>query len=97
MMTIETGGKEMDQKTWQSLTETEKAKVRDLSGLSWQLIGLEDYRVEVETAYGETRRFIVGKSTGWKPCHLEIARRNSSGGPAAEKEYKRVTVLYYAR
>jgi hypothetical protein len=46
------------------------------------LIGLEGWRVEVLDAYGERRRFIVGKSTGWMPCHLEIARRNSSGGGA---------------
>lgn len=47
-----------------------------------QLIGLEGHRVEVLDCYGERRRFIVGKSTGWMPCHLEISRRNSSGGPA---------------
>ena len=50
--------------------------------LTPQLIGLERKRVEVVDAYGDTRRFIVGKSTGWMPCHLEIARRNSSGGGA---------------
>jgi hypothetical protein len=48
--------------------------------LTPQLIGLEGKRVEVVDAYGDTRRFIVGKSTGWMPIHLEIARRNSSGG-----------------
>jgi len=32
--------------------------------------------------HGERRRFRVGKSTGWMPCHLEIARCNSTGGPA---------------
>ena len=47
-----------------------------------QLIGLEGKRVEV-THNGEKRRFIVGKSTGWMPCHLEIANRASSGGGAA--------------
>lgn len=26
---------------------------------------------------------IVGKSSGWLPCHLAIARRNCHGGPAA--------------
>ena len=45
--------------------------------LTPQLIGLE-----VVDRYGERRRFNVGKSTGWMPCHLEIARCNSSGGPA---------------
>lgn len=47
-----------------------------------QLVGLENKRVEVVDKYGERRRFYVGKSTGFIPCHLEIARRNSSGGPA---------------
>lgn len=50
--------------------------------LTPQLIGLENKRVEVVDCYGETRRFYVGKSTGFIPCHLEISRRNSHGGPA---------------
>ncbi len=50
--------------------------------LTPQLIGLEGKRVEVVDRYGERRRFQVGKSTGWMPCHLEIARRDSKGGPA---------------
>lgn len=48
--------------------------------LTPQLIGLEGKRVEVVDSYGETRRFQVGKSTGWLPIHLEIARRTSHGG-----------------
>lgn len=44
-----------------------------------ELIGLEGKRIEVERD-GERVRFIVGKSTGWAPIHLEIERRNSSGG-----------------
>lgn len=47
------------------------------------LIGLEGHRVEVRTPDGESRRFIVGKSTGWSPIHLEIANRASHGGMAA--------------
>ena len=50
--------------------------------LTPQLVGLEGKRVEVVDCYGERRRFIVGRSTGWIPCHLEIVGRNSSGGPA---------------
>jgi hypothetical protein len=50
--------------------------------LTNQLVGLERKRVEVVDRYGETRRFWVGKSTGWLPIHLEIARTNSTGGPA---------------
>ncbi len=69
----------------------------DYSDLTKQLKGLEGWRVEVVTMQDEKRRFIVGKSTGWKPIHLEIARRTSSGGGAAEKQYKSVTVLYNVR
>jgi hypothetical protein len=61
--------------------------------LSPQLTGLEGRRVEVETLYGERRRFKVGKSTGWIPCHLELANERSSGGSAAEREYKSVRVI----
>lgn len=66
---------------------------RDLSDLSPQLAGYEGWRVEVETIYGETRRFIVGRSTGPKPISLEVARRNSLGGIAAEKLYRSVKML----
>lgn len=66
---------------------------RAVYDLSPQLTGLEGHRVEVIDRYSERRRFIVGKSTGWAPCHLEIARRNSSGGPPADREYQSVTDL----
>lgn len=71
----------------------EKSGWRSASGLSPQLCGLEGRRVEVVTTYGETRRFNVGESTGWLPCHLEISRRNCYGGPAAEFEYNSVRVI----
>ncbi|MCL6318701.1 hypothetical protein EXT67_20575 [Pectobacterium atrosepticum] len=63
------------------------------AGLTKQLKGLEGRRVEVITMYGEKRRFIVGRSTGWMPAHLEISRANSSGGMSAEQEYKSVTIV----
>lgn len=50
--------------------------------LTPQLVGLEGKRVEVVDSYGDKRRFIVGKSTGWLPVHLEIKTRSSSGGGA---------------
>lgn len=50
------------------------------SDLTPELRGLEGKRVEVVDCYGETRRFWVGRSTGWLPIHLEIERRNSGGG-----------------
>lgn len=48
--------------------------------LTPQLNGLEDKKVEVVDAHGETRTFYVGKSTGWAPMHLEIEKRNDDGG-----------------
>jgi hypothetical protein len=87
----------VDQQTWNRLSTGEREKIRDLSGLSPQLVGLEGWRVEVVTTYGEKRRFIVGRSTGWRPCNLEIARRDSSGGGAAEQQYASVRRLYRAR
>ena len=51
-------------------------------GLTPQLIGLEGKRVEVVTNHGEKARFKVGRSTGWIPCHIALARRDSTGGGA---------------
>ena len=87
----------MDYTTWNNLSTAEKEAQRDYSALSPQLKGLEGWRVEVITTYNEKRRFIVGKSTGWKPCHLEIARRDSLGGGSAEKQYLTVKRLYQVR
>ena len=81
---------------WRTMPEHERAKLRDLSELSPQLIGLEGWRVEVVTTYGEKRRFIVGKSTGWRPIHLEVHNRRSTGGGGAEREYSSVRRLYKA-
>lgn len=62
--------------------------------LTPQLIGLEGKRVEVVDKHGKRRRFIVGKTTGWIPCHLEIARRNSAGGtPVLGAPFRSVTVI----
>jgi hypothetical protein len=47
------------------------------------LIGLEGRRVEVIGPNGYKERFTVGRSTGWMPIHLAIARRDSAGGPAS--------------
>jgi len=43
-------------------------------------IGLEGKRVEVVQTDGGTRRFYIGKSTGWMPCHLEVHNSRSIGG-----------------
>jgi hypothetical protein len=86
----------MTQDKWNKLSATEKLALRDLSDLSPQLVGLEGWRVEV--TIGDTkRRFIVGRSTGWRPCHLEVSRRSAYGGFPAERAYDSVRKLYKAR
>lgn len=79
---------------WNDMPMADRDKCRDLSGLTPQLTGLEGKRVEVVTTYGERRRFWVGRSTGWRPCHLEVKLRTSSGGMAADREYLSVKVIY---
>lgn len=58
----------------------ETEKYRSKSELIPEFIGKEGKRVEVITNYNEKQRYIIGKSTGFIPCHLEIKKRNSSGG-----------------
>jgi hypothetical protein len=55
---------------------------RSESELTPEFMGLEGKRVEIVDCWGQKRRFYVGKSTGFIPVHLEIARRDSTGGPA---------------
>lgn len=88
---------EMTQAKWDSLSYAERERLRDLSGLTPQLIGLEGYRVEVVTTYDEKQRFIVSRSTGWRPCHICLARSTSSGGMAADQKYKSVRVIAKVR
>lgn len=78
----------MTQEKWDCLSPTRRDELRDNSNLTDQLCGLEGWRVEVlDEAGANKRRFYVGKSTGWRPCHLEIARSNSHGGNPASKAY----------
>jgi hypothetical protein len=83
----------MTSEQWDSMSTAERERIRDYSGLSPQLKGLEHKRVEVVDDYGETRRFYVGMSTGWRPRHLEIKTRRSFGGMAADKHYQSVRVV----
>lgn len=83
---------------YRELSDLVKAKYntsrfRSSVNLTPQLVGLEGRRVEVVTTYGETRRFNVGKSTGWIPCHLEVYNSRSSGGGSAEKQYQSVRII----
>ena len=57
-------------------TENYKSK----SDLIPEFIGKEGKRVEVVTSYNEKQRYIIGKSSGFIPCHLEIKKGNSIGG-----------------
>ena len=68
----------VDQARQKNLTSGWRSRV----DLTADLIGLEGKRVEVIDCYGDRRRFIVGRSTGWIPCHLEIKTRRSTGGEA---------------
>ena len=73
----------------------QRQRIRCDVELTKQLLGKEGKRVEVIDRYGEKRRFYVGKSTGWMPCHLEIARRDSYGGPAVMgTPFESVSVVY---
>lgn len=58
-----------------------------------QLSGLEGKRVEVVDEFDRTRRFYVGRSTGWLPIHLEVHNRRSLGGGSAVGSYKSVRVV----
>jgi hypothetical protein len=83
----------MTQRKWDALTPAQRGSMRSWANLTTQLIGLEGDRVEVVTTYGETRRFWVGRSTGWAPCHIEVHNSRNSGGPGAEREYQSVKVI----
>lgn len=55
-------------------------------------------RIEVTYPDGNKSRFWVGKSTGWKPCYLELKIRTSTGGsPAYFPEGSTVKVIHTSR
>lgn len=89
--------KDMTQAKWDTLSPAQRDAIRSNANLSPQLVGLEGKRVEVATIYDATRRFYVGRSTGWIPCHIEISRCNARGGPSADREYKSVRVIQGTR
>lgn len=62
--------------------------------LTPSLVGLEGRRVAIHVPGAGTRRFNVGRSVGWCPVHLEIARRGCIGGrPACVPDGARVEVI----
>jgi hypothetical protein len=88
----------MTWETWQRLPESQRSLLRDNRSLTQELVGLEGYRVEVVDSHGEKRRFIVGRSTGWQPIHIELSKRTSSGGIGVMgAPFKSVRKLYRVR
>ena len=83
----------MTQARWDAMTKAERIAACDPSGLTPQLVGLEGKRVEVCDNYGERRRFWVGRSGGWRPCHIEVKTRRSFGGMAADSHYREVLIV----
>lgn len=79
---------------WSTLPPAIREQCRDNSSLTPQLIGLEGCRVEVVDDAGEKpHRFIVGKSSGWKPIHLEMPTSNAHGRGSAAKKYASVRFI----
>ncbi len=58
----------------------QKTGFRSQTGLVSQLIGYEGWRVNVVNCWGEKKSFIVGKSSGCIPCHIELKTKKSRGG-----------------
>jgi hypothetical protein len=84
----------MTQGKWDAMNPAQKNAVRDNGSLSPQLKGLEGHRVQVtDTPGSASRNFIVGKSTGWVPAHLEVKTSRSFGGGVANKSYASVRSL----
>lgn len=84
---------DMTQAKWNGMSRVEREILVDLSGLTPQLIGLEGSRVEVITRDGEIRRFIVARSNGWRPCHIELPNRRSRCGMPASSSYLTVKFI----
>jgi hypothetical protein len=88
----------MTQTKWDALTPSQRDALRSDGGLTKQLIGLEGWRVEVVSMMtGEKYRFIVGRSSGWVPCHIELRNRTSRGGVPASTSYASVTKISKVR
>jgi hypothetical protein len=72
--------KTMDLATWSRMTPEEKDYHRDLSGLIPELVAAEGWRIEVTRPDGTVERYYVGRSLGWRPCHIAVKTRRSHGG-----------------
>jgi len=88
----------MTRSKWDAMPRRERDKIRDISSMSPQLIGLEGWQVEViDMEDDRPRKFIVGRSSDWRPVHLELATRRSRSGDIAELEYKTVRKIRKVR
>lgn len=68
--------------------------IRCFAELHPQLMGKEGKRVKIIDAAGNPRSFIVGRSSGWLPTHLEVSRRDSSGGvPVSRENFQSVSLV----
>jgi hypothetical protein len=65
---------------WVTMNPAQQNEVRDTGLLITDLIGCEGWRIEAIYPDGSSKRFYVGRSTGWMPCHLEVKLNRSFGG-----------------
>lgn len=90
----------MTQARWDGLNTAERNKLMDKSALHPRLVGLEGQRVRVSPKREHGRStFWVGRTTGWKPCHLAMraGAYGSSGVIRVDEVFYRVDVLGKAR
>jgi hypothetical protein len=87
----------MTQVIWDKLAPAQREAMRDLGGLTPQLIGLEGWLVEAIRTNGEACRFIVSRSTGWRPCHIELATTSARGGMSADSKYRSINQIRKVR
>lgn len=73
--------KDMTWERWCQLAPAEQDRLRDLSCLHSTLKNYEGWRVEVEY-YGERKRFVVGRTSGWQPATLGLHNRTSISSSA---------------
>lgn len=95
-MKIHVTAENMTWEVWRQLPSSERATLRDNSGLHPMLRGLEGKRVRVSPPrhFGSST-FRVGITTGWKPAHLAMRgrARSSSDLISTDEKFDSVTVL----
>ena len=79
--------------TWDVWSRLKRKPEPLTDDLNRQLTPFLGQRVEVITLQNEKRRFIVGRSTGWRPCYLEVKTKRSLGGSPADKQYLSVRAV----